>query len=263
MPEAGRYQRWPKWMRRRDPAWSSFKTDAGGSYAYCVGYMDGDGLHPIKNQGRSQFALLSDAPSFFLPDRRSAHHGGRGQNILYEDGRVAFVTDLRGDDRGSSLAQSRGLPKPESTRPTRSCCPAGRGRSSTWIRSPPSTLEAPTRSNRVSGPRTSFPATIRVLYLLCTSLYVLCALVACCRIACVISAHELIAVDSSDRPFRRGTLLQRVISADAVAWVPAGRHPVCIRSWAWWPGRNGRTESGFPNRSVLPGNLLARCVCEP
>jgi len=72
---------------------------AGGSYAYCVGYMDDQGLHPVENQGRSQFAILSDAPSFFLPDRRSAHHGGRGQNIVYEDGRVAFVTDFVGSSQ--------------------------------------------------------------------------------------------------------------------------------------------------------------------
>ena len=71
---------------------------AGGSYAYCVGYMDEKGLHPVENQGRSNFAILSDAPSFFLPARRSAHHGGRGQNILYEDGRIAFVTDFAAQD---------------------------------------------------------------------------------------------------------------------------------------------------------------------
>lgn len=67
---------------------------AGGSYAYCVGYMDDEGLHPVENRGRSNFAILSDAPSFFLPNRRSAHHGGRGQNVLFEDGRVAFVSDF-------------------------------------------------------------------------------------------------------------------------------------------------------------------------
>lgn len=72
---------------------------AGGSYAYCVGYMDAKGLHPVENRGRSQFAILSDAPSFFLPNRRSAHHGGRGQNILYEDGHVAFVTDFVGSNQ--------------------------------------------------------------------------------------------------------------------------------------------------------------------
>ncbi len=67
---------------------------AGGSYAYCVGYLENGRLRTVRNQGRATYALLSDAPSFFLPDRRSAHHGGRGQNILYEDGHITFVTDL-------------------------------------------------------------------------------------------------------------------------------------------------------------------------
>ncbi|MHB8971519.1 MAG: hypothetical protein ACYC3X_08425 [Pirellulaceae bacterium] len=68
---------------------------AGGSYAYCVGYLENGRLRAAQNQSRAGFALLSDAPSFHLPDRRSAHHGGRGQNIFYEDGHVTFVTDLR------------------------------------------------------------------------------------------------------------------------------------------------------------------------
>jgi hypothetical protein len=75
---------------------------AGGSYAYSVGYVEGGQLHAVKNRGRSNFALMSDAPSCFLPDRRSANHGGRGQNVYFEDGHYAFVTDARivpgGDD---------------------------------------------------------------------------------------------------------------------------------------------------------------------
>jgi hypothetical protein len=75
---------------------------AGGSYAYCVGFVDENGRYrAVRNQGRSHFPLLSDAPSLHLEGRKSAHHGGRGQNILYEDGRINFVTDLRyfvGDD---------------------------------------------------------------------------------------------------------------------------------------------------------------------
>jgi hypothetical protein len=68
---------------------------AGGSYAYCVGYVENGRLQAVKNLNRSNFALLSDAPSYYLPDRRSANHGGRGQNVYYEDGHYAFVTDLR------------------------------------------------------------------------------------------------------------------------------------------------------------------------
>jgi hypothetical protein len=74
---------------------------AGGSYAYCVGYLEDGRLQAVRNASRPNFALLSDAPSYYLPDRRSANHGGRGQNVYYEDGHYAFVTDVRfvaGDD---------------------------------------------------------------------------------------------------------------------------------------------------------------------
>jgi hypothetical protein len=74
---------------------------AGGSYAYNIGYVEDLTYRPVENQGRTHFALLGDAPSYHLPGRRSANHGGRGQNILFEDGHILFVGDphlLRGDD---------------------------------------------------------------------------------------------------------------------------------------------------------------------
>jgi hypothetical protein len=77
------------------------QESAGGSYAYNLGYVEDQKYRAVENQGRTHFALLSDAPSFHLPGRRSANHGGRGQNILYEDGHILFVSDphlLRGDD---------------------------------------------------------------------------------------------------------------------------------------------------------------------
>ena len=67
---------------------------AGGSYAYSVGYLV-DGQPCARNRGRSHYALMADAPSLHLPLRLSDHHGGRGLNVLYEDGRVLFITDLR------------------------------------------------------------------------------------------------------------------------------------------------------------------------
>ena len=79
----------------------ALQNRAGGNYAYTVGYWERGRLRAARNRGRSNFALLLDAPSLYLPDRRSANHGGRGQNIFYEDGHITFVTDLRavpGDD---------------------------------------------------------------------------------------------------------------------------------------------------------------------
>jgi hypothetical protein len=38
--------------------------------------------------------LVGDAPSNSLPRRVSSNHQGRGQNVLYEDGRVHFLPEL-------------------------------------------------------------------------------------------------------------------------------------------------------------------------
>jgi hypothetical protein len=65
--------------------------DMGGSYGYNLGYVaDGKYLTP-RNAGRAHYALLSDAPSLHLPGHQSTNHGGRGQNVLYEDNRVQFL----------------------------------------------------------------------------------------------------------------------------------------------------------------------------
>ena len=69
------------------------QRNLGGSYGYAFGYVDDDGRYqPNINRGRSQFALVADAPSLHLEDGRSANHGGRGQNVLLEDGHVEYLT---------------------------------------------------------------------------------------------------------------------------------------------------------------------------
>ena len=51
----------------------------------------GDGYQAHKNSGNSQVVLLADQPSSRL-DRQSMNHDGNGQNCLFGDGRVAFVS---------------------------------------------------------------------------------------------------------------------------------------------------------------------------
>lgn len=69
----------------------SLQRRAGGSYGYSLGHVR-DGIYRgTENQSRPYFALMADAPSSNLPDRQSANHGGDGQNVLFEDGRVDFV----------------------------------------------------------------------------------------------------------------------------------------------------------------------------
>lgn len=66
----------------------------GGSYGYCLGYIVGGRYQGTKDLNRSQFALMSDAPGN-LPGYQSLNHGGRGQNVLFEDGRVQFLTSSK------------------------------------------------------------------------------------------------------------------------------------------------------------------------
>ena len=68
------------------------QQSAGGAYGYSLGVVV-DGKHRApKNQGRTHFALMSDAPTFWTMDHHTSNHEGHGQNILYEDGHVEFVT---------------------------------------------------------------------------------------------------------------------------------------------------------------------------
>jgi hypothetical protein len=63
----------------------------GGSYAYRLGYFDGPHYVAVQNRHDCRSPLLADAPG----DRCGAasdNHGGAGQNVLFQDGSVRFVT---------------------------------------------------------------------------------------------------------------------------------------------------------------------------
>jgi anti-sigma factor RsiW len=74
----------------------------GGSYGYSLGYVENGRYVSTCNLSRPTFALMADAPSDTLPGFQSENHGGRGQNVLFEDGHVRFLTSSRpiedGDD---------------------------------------------------------------------------------------------------------------------------------------------------------------------
>jgi prepilin-type processing-associated H-X9-DG protein len=76
---------------------------AGGHYAYTLGVREGDHFSSPRFEGRSQFAVMSDAaitrttviqrtstdqPTYQV---QVLSHGGRGINVLYEDGHVGFL----------------------------------------------------------------------------------------------------------------------------------------------------------------------------
>jgi hypothetical protein len=71
------------------------RQQMGGSYGYCLGYLDHGVLCATKNLNRADFALLADAPREERADRQSANHGGSGQNVLFEDGHVEFLATSR------------------------------------------------------------------------------------------------------------------------------------------------------------------------
>jgi hypothetical protein len=72
---------------------SRLRRAMGGSYGYPLGYRIQDRCYSPRNEGRSFFALMSDAPSLHLAGRRSSNHCGRGQNVMFEDLHVEFVVD--------------------------------------------------------------------------------------------------------------------------------------------------------------------------
>jgi hypothetical protein len=75
----------------------------GGSYGYTLGYMQDGEYRSVRNQGRTNFAIMADAPSLNTEGRRSLNHGGCGQNVLYEDGHVKYVTNCMQEENADHL----------------------------------------------------------------------------------------------------------------------------------------------------------------
>ena len=67
----------------------------GGSYGYSLGVFVNGRHRAPRNLGRKHFALMADAPSLQLAGHRSTNHGGRGDNILFEDGHIQYVIESR------------------------------------------------------------------------------------------------------------------------------------------------------------------------
>ncbi len=71
----------------------------GGSYGLSFGYIEDGKYHAFTDLSRSNFALIADMPGY---QGQSPNHGGLGQNVLFEDGRVEFLVTPRfksvGDD---------------------------------------------------------------------------------------------------------------------------------------------------------------------
>lgn len=79
---------------------------AGGDYAYSLGVHDQESYRAPKFEGRSHFAILSDAPVRTLDGWTMAHEG-RGCNVLFEDGHVAFISNWDAEWMGDHLFLNR------------------------------------------------------------------------------------------------------------------------------------------------------------
>jgi hypothetical protein len=79
----------------------------GGSYGYTLGYTQDGRYCTPRNRGRACFALMSDAPSLHLAASQSDNHGGRGQNVLFEDLRVEFLVTCLDNEGVDHLFRSR------------------------------------------------------------------------------------------------------------------------------------------------------------
>ena len=66
----------------------------GGSYGYTWGYISKGHYRPTKNLGRATFAIVADAPNP-APPYHSHNHGGCGQNVLFEDMHVKYMTTCK------------------------------------------------------------------------------------------------------------------------------------------------------------------------
>ena len=64
----------------------------GGSYGYSLGCFVKGQYQPPTDLRRARQALMADAPSPNFPHRSSDNHGGCGQNVLFEDLHVQYLT---------------------------------------------------------------------------------------------------------------------------------------------------------------------------
>ena len=69
---------------------ASLRDSMGGSYAYRIGYIDGNVYVGIRDDRSPNSPILADAPSFELAGLKTINHGGCGQNVLYQDQSVRY-----------------------------------------------------------------------------------------------------------------------------------------------------------------------------
>lgn len=81
----------------------AFRHSMGGSFGYNLGFLDDGRYYGPRNLRRPFYAVAADAPSHFLPNHQTLHHGGRGQNVLFESGAVSFYATPQPNDEADHV----------------------------------------------------------------------------------------------------------------------------------------------------------------
>jgi hypothetical protein len=71
---------------------ASMRAEMGGSYGYALGHVFDGAYRDTQNLYRTNYPIMADAPRSDAPGEPSLNHGGRGQCVLFEDGRVEFLS---------------------------------------------------------------------------------------------------------------------------------------------------------------------------
>jgi prepilin-type processing-associated H-X9-DG protein len=87
-----------------------FHRFAGGDFSYGLGVIDEGKIAAPRCEGRSNFPVIADSPMILNGREEFEAHDGRGLNIFFEDGHVAFIAaaclrDEIGDDPFCNLKQ--------------------------------------------------------------------------------------------------------------------------------------------------------------
>ncbi len=78
-----------------DADFEKFSPSLSMCYAYSLGYHDEDGYHgpgDMRQTALSQAPIMADRPPAEGILKNSINHGGDGQNVLFSDGHVKFLT---------------------------------------------------------------------------------------------------------------------------------------------------------------------------
>jgi hypothetical protein len=79
------------------------RAKMGGSYAFNLGFQENGHYQTPRNLDRPLYGVLADVPSETEHGRQSLNHGGRGQNVLHDDGSVGFYQSSRPHDRADDF----------------------------------------------------------------------------------------------------------------------------------------------------------------